>query len=348
MLKTVASGVAGLFSLAVSVGVRRNVSAAMSDSAQPPIKIVALYKFVSLPDYRELREPILKACEEHGIMGSLLLASEGINGTISGETARMDAFIGFLRSIDAFRDLDHKVSFDEEHPFYRMKVKLKKEIVTMRVEGIDPNRSVGRYVEPEDWNELISDPDVVVVDTRNDYEFELGTFERAENPNTTAFTEFPAYVEKNLDPGRNKKVAMFCTGGIRCEKATAYMLQQGFEEVFHLKGGILNYIERVAKDKSLWKGECFVFDNRVSVDHDLNPGTKDLCHACRYPISEEDKQSPKYEAGICCPRCHDTQTERNRRRAEARQQQVALTKSRHQRHIGIDPKAEYGRKKKSA
>ena len=311
-----------------------------------PIKIVALYKFVSMPNFKDLREPILNACKGHGIMGSLLLAHEGINGTISGEQDKMDRFLDFLTGIETLGALNYKVSFDKEHPFYRIKIKLKKEIVTMRVDGIDPNLSVGRYVEPEDWNELISDPAVVVVDTRNDYEYELGTFDKALNPNTASFTEFPDYVQKNLDASKHKKVAMFCTGGIRCEKATAYMLQQGFEEVFHLKGGILSYIERVEKDKSLWKGECFVFDNRVSVDHDLNPGSLDLCHACRYPITEEDKLSPKYVAGICCHRCHDTQSPRNRRRAEARQQQVALANSRHQRHIGIDPKSEYGRKKK--
>lgn len=301
------------------------------------IVVAALYKFVALPDYQELREPLIAECQEAGIKGTLLLAAEGINGTVAGTREGIDRVLNYLKADERLKDLSHKESFDDTMPFYRMKVKLKKEIVTMGVEGIDPRQVVGTYVAPKDWNALISDPDVVVVDTRNDYEYELGSFENALNPNTKSFREFPQYVADNMDPKRQKKVAMFCTGGIRCEKSTAYMKEQGFEEVYHLHGGILQYLEDVPAEESLWNGECYVFDNRVSVDHDLQPGTYDLCHGCREPINDEHKASEKYIEGVSCPRCYDRQTPEQRARFEERQKQMELARTRNEVHIGAEP-----------
>lgn len=301
------------------------------------IVIAALYKFVALPDFEELREPLQAFCVEQEIKGTLLLAHEGINGTVSGSRSAIDALLEYFSRDERLADIDHKESYEDSQPFYRMKVKLKKEIVTMGVENIDPNQVVGTYVEPKDWNSLIDDPEVTVIDTRNNYEFDIGTFERAVNPNTDSFRELPDYVAKHLDPKKNKKVAMFCTGGIRCEKSTAFMKQQGFEEVYHLKGGILKYLEEVPEDESRWKGECFVFDNRVAVNHALERGSYDLCHGCRYPITEEDKRSEKYIEGVACARCHDTQTPDQRARFMERQKQIELAKARKQTHIGAAP-----------
>ena len=299
-----------------------------------PIVVAALYQFVRLLDYEALREPLLNKCSEEGIMGTLLLAAEGINGTIAGDRSSVDRLLAYLKEDERFSAIEHKESYYDEMPFYRMKVKLKREIVTMGVEGIDPNHIVGTYVEPKDWNDIISDPDVTVVDTRNYYEYAIGSFKGAEDPKTTTFREFPEYVEKNLDPSKNKKVAMFCTGGIRCEKSTAYLKEQGFDEVYHLKGGILKYLEDVPKEDSLWEGECFVFDNRVAVDHDLEKGSYDQCHGCRHPITEEDKLSEHYLAGISCPRCYDHQTPEQKQRFTERQKQIQLAKQRQQQHIG--------------
>ncbi|MEC9481805.1 MAG: rhodanese-related sulfurtransferase, partial [Halomonas sp.] len=226
------------------------------------IVVAALYKFVALPDYQALREPLLSTLKAHDIRGTLLLAEEGINGTVSGTRESIDALLAWLREDTRFAELDHKESCCDAHPFYRTKVKLKREIVTLGVSGVDPNQRVGTYVEPQDWNAIISDPEVLVIDTRNDYEVEIGSFEGAVDPRTQSFREFPDYVKQHYDPARHKKVAMFCTGGIRCEKASSYMLHEGFEEVYHLKGGILNYLEKVPESASLWRGECFVFDNR--------------------------------------------------------------------------------------
>ncbi len=301
------------------------------------IVVAALYKFVSLPDYQELRQPLLDHCLAQGIKGTLLLASEGINGTVAGSRAAIDSLLAYLKADERLATVSHKESFHEELPFYRMKVKLKKEIVTMGVEGIDPLHVVGTYVKPQDWNALISDPDVVLVDTRNDYEVELGTFKGAENPKTDSFREFPEYVANSMDPGKQKKVAMFCTGGIRCEKSTAFMKEQGFEEVYHLEGGILQYLEDVPESESLWQGECYVFDNRVAVDHQLERGSYDLCHGCRLPITEADKDSEKYIEGVTCPRCFDTQTPDQRERFMERQRQMELAKARNEEHIGAEP-----------
>lgn len=306
------------------------------------IVVAALYKFVSLPDYRELREPLLDYCIKQQIRGTLLLAEEGINGTIAGSRSGIDNVIDWLRRDSRLADLDWKESNDRDMPFYRMKVKLKKEIVTMGVDSIDPNRLVGRYVEPADWNALISDPDVTVVDTRNNYEVDIGSFEGAIDPQTETFREFPAYVATHLDPGKNKKIAMFCTGGIRCEKSTAYLLEQGFEEVYHLRGGILKYLEEVPEEDSLWRGECFVFDNRVAVKHDLSVGSYDQCHGCRHPITEEQKQSPYYVKGVHCPLCFDKLTEDQKIRFAERQKQIDLAKERNEQHIGAPPPRRQG------
>lgn len=299
--------------------------------------VAALYKFVSLPDYESIAPRLKDHCDQLGLKGTLLLAEEGINGTVSGSREAIDGLLKYLLSDTRFEGLSHKESFFEGTPFYRMKVKLKKEIVTMGVEGIDPKQIVGTYVKPRDWNALISDPEVTVIDTRNAYEYSIGTFERAIDPQTETFREFPAYVANNLDPAKHKKVAMFCTGGIRCEKSTAYLKEQGFEEVYHLEGGILKYLEEVPEEESLWRGQCFVFDNRVAVNHSLQKGDYDQCHGCRHPITEEDKLSVQYMPGVSCPRCYSTLTDEQKQRFSERQKQIELAKLRNEVHIGAAP-----------
>jgi len=299
--------------------------------------VAALYKFVDFPDFRQFSGPLKARCQALGLKGTLLLAHEGINGTVAGSRQAIEELLAYLRADPRFSDLEHKESPSDDQPFYRMKVKLKKEIVTMGVEGIDPKQIVGTYVAPKDWNQLISDPEVLVIDTRNNYEYAIGSFEGARNPETETFREFPQYVQENLDPGRVKKVAMFCTGGIRCEKATAYLKEQGFEEVYHLQGGVLKYLEEVPPEQSLWRGECFVFDNRVAVNHDLEPGSYDQCHGCRHPITEADKASPEYMQGVSCPRCYHRLTEDQKARFAERQKQIDLAKRRNQPHIGAPP-----------
>lgn len=301
------------------------------------IVVAALYKFVKLSDFHALREPLLDRCLALNIRGTLLLAEEGINGTVAGSREAIDSLLAYLRSDRRLKDLSHKESYDDNQPFYRMKVKLKKEIVTMGVADIDPNEVVGTYVKPKDWNALISDPEVVVIDTRNDYEVEIGTFKGAIDPKTQSFRQFPDYVRQHYDPAKHKKVAMFCTGGIRCEKASAYMKQEGFEEVYHLEGGILKYLEEVDEASSLWQGECFVFDNRVSVKQGLEPGQYALCHGCRRPITDQDKLSDKFEEGVSCPACHDSLSDEQRQRFRDRQKQVELARQRNVPHVGAPP-----------
>ncbi len=301
------------------------------------VVVCALYKFAALPDYAELREPLLSHCQQHDLKGTILLAAEGINGTVAGSRHGIDSLLAWLTSEPRLAELEHKESFDHSAPFYRMKVKLKKEIVSMGVAGIDPNEQVGTYVDPQDWNALLQDPDVLVLDTRNDYEVGIGSFEGAVNPGTTTFRQFPDYVQQQHDPAKQKKVAMFCTGGIRCEKASAYMLKQGFEEVYHLKGGILKYLETVPSEESLWQGECFVFDNRVAVDQDLNKGQYDQCHGCRHPITEADKNSPHYQPGVACPQCYDQLTGDQKARFAERHKQMQLAAQRGEQHIGAPP-----------
>ena len=294
----------------------------------------ALYKFVALPNYGSIRHPLLKVMTDNQVYGTLLLAAEGINGTISGTRQNIDSVLHWIGQQPGLENIDTKESFDDEIPFYRTKVKLKKEIVTMGVEGIDPRQVVGTYVKPEDWNDLISDPDVLVVDTRNDYEVQIGTFKNAIDPKTTSFREFPEWANNNIDRTSNKKIAMFCTGGIRCEKSTAYMKEQGFYQVYHLEGGILKYLEKVPKDQSLWQGECFVFDNRVAVDQDLKRGSYDQCHACRMPITEQEKNLDSYQEGLSCHHCYGILSEEQKQRFAQRQKQVQLAKARGEEHIG--------------
>lgn len=298
-----------------------------------PIIVAALYQFIPLPDYQEL-QPLLKAlCVKEKIKGILLLAEEGINGTVAGTREGIDRLKAFLET--RFKSLEYKESTAHEMPFHRMKVRLKKEIVTLGVPTVNPSECVGTYVDPGKWNDLISDPDVLVLDTRNDYEVQIGTFQKALNPKTKSFREFPTFV-KEIDRNKHRKIAMFCTGGIRCEKASAYMLSQGFEEVYHLKGGILKYLETVSPEESLWEGECFVFDGRVTVTHGLEEGHFDLCHGCRHPISEEEIKSPYYERGVSCPHCYNTLSSSQKESARQRQRQEDLARSRGQKHIGAE------------
>lgn len=295
--------------------------------------VAALYKFTALEDYKALQSPLKELCTANQIKGTLLLAEEGINGTVAGPREGIDKLVAFLTKDKRFEGLEYKESFAESYPFLRLKVRLKKEIVTLGVPGISPTKKVGQYVDAKDWNALINDPDVILIDTRNDYEVKIGTFKGAINPETECFTEFPEYVKKNLDPKKHKKVAMMCTGGIRCEKASSYMLSEGFEEVYHLKGGILKYLETIPEAESTWEGECYVFDQRVAVKHKLALGSYDQCHGCRMPISEMDKKSPYYEAGVSCPQCYDQPLEKKKRAME-RHKQVQLAQARNQAHLG--------------
>jgi UPF0176 protein len=292
--------------------------------------IAAFYKFVTLDDYIDRRQPLLKLCHHHHIKGTILLAAEGINGTISGTRSSIDAIFADLNADPQFADLAHKESIATKSPFNRLKVRLKQEIVTFGIPTIDPTNLVGTYVKPQDWNALIADPDVLVIDTRNQYEVEIGTFAGAIDPHTDSFTEFPAYVAAHLDPQQHKQIAMFCTGGIRCEKATSYLLSQGFDRVYHLAGGILKYLEEIPAAQSQWEGECFVFDDRVAVTHGLSVGTYQLCWGCGNPISPADLDSPHYEPGICCSRCHATMTptQRTSRNERWRQLQLAAEQDR--------------------
>jgi len=299
-----------------------------------PYLVAAFYKFVALPDCRSLRDHLQTTCEEHGLLGSILLAEEGINGTVSGTDQGVHDLFQRLREDPRLQDLHYKESRAAEQPFYRMKVRLKKEIVSLGVAGVDPRRIVGEYVSPHDWNALISREDVRVIDTRNHYEYHLGTFRGAEDPHTESFRDFPEWVSGHLDPEKDQEVAMFCTGGIRCEKATSYLLDRGFKRVYHLDGGILNYLETVDKKNSLWEGDCFVFDNRVTVDHELAAGDYEVCPACRMPVTAEDRESPLFELHVSCPRCHHRLTERKRQGLLERARQIELAAGRGERHIG--------------
>ncbi len=295
--------------------------------------VAALYKFVALPDYVELRDKLYQYLVLNKVKGTLLLAEEGINGTICGTREGIDAVRQWLDADGRFEGLSYKESFAEEPAFYRTKVKLKTEIVTMGVPGVNPQHIVGTYVKGEDWNRLIEDPDTILIDTRNDYEVAIGTFKNAINPNTTSFREFPQWAAENLDKTKHKKVAMFCTGGIRCEKSTAYLKEQGFDEVYHLDGGILKYLEEMPEQNSLWQGECFVFDQRVAVKHGLAQGSYDQCYACRMPLSAADMQSDKYLQGMSCPHCHDKLSDEQKASFAERQKQIELAKQRGEQHI---------------
>jgi len=303
-------------------------------------KIAALYRFTPLENIPALRKAIYDFGENcAGLCGTILLAPEGINGTIGAHPDALDEMIEFLDKKFGIKQGELKYSRATLTPFNRFKVRPKKELITLRKPEADPNKLVGEYVEPEKWNDLINDPDVLLVDTRNDYETKVGVFEGAVDPDMKIFTEFPDWVEKNLDPAKHKKVAMFCTGGIRCEKSTAYLKQQGFDEVYHLKGGILKYLEEVPEHKSKWQGECFVFDNRVTVNHQLEKGHYDQCHACRRPITEEQKQHEHYIAGVSCEYCYSSTSDIQRQRFQEREKQIQLAKQRGENHIGDAAKA---------
>ena len=306
----------------------------MTSDTHLPITVAAMYKFVGLPDFEDLRAPLQQLCKENDIMGTLLLAHEGINGTVAGPQKGIEALLIFLRNDSRLADIAPKYAYAQTNPFLRMKVRLKKEIVSLGMPSVDPNNTVGTYIEPKDWNDFISRDDVIVVDTRNDYEVKIGTFKGALNPTTATFREFPAWVEKATALQNKPKVAMFCTGGIRCEKSTSYLKELGYDDVYHLKGGILQYLEDVPESESLWEGECFVFDNRVSVDHSLNKGSYEMCHACRSPLTPEEVASLDYEKGVQCPHCVDVIDAKHRERFIERQRQVMLAAQRGEKHIG--------------
>lgn len=303
-----------------------------------PLHVAALYRFTRFDDPSSLRAPLERLCRDQGIRGTLLLAAEGINGTIAGPPAGIAMVLEHIRTLPDCADLDVKLSSASTMPFHRMKVRVKREIVTMGVSDIDPRASVGTYVEPEEWNALISDPDTIVIDTRNDYEVTAGTFEGAIDPKTASFRDFPKWFrrerERLLGTGRPPRVAMFCTGGIRCEKSTAFLRQEGIEDVYHLKGGILKYLEKVPEERSLWRGECFVFDQRVTIGHGLVEGTHTLCRACRRPVSADDCTSPLYEAGVSCPACHAERTEEQRASYRERHRQEMLAEAQGRAHVG--------------
>ena len=299
--------------------------------------VAALYKFSSINDPESLHNEIRKSLKSLSISGTILVGEEGINGTISGTNSNIKKAIAFIQSIKGFASLDIKYSESPKNPFIRLKIKLKKEIVTIGDRSINPNKIVGDYVDPKNWNSLIDDKDTILIDTRNDYEYSIGTFKNAINPKTVKFREFPKWVKNQNfteDDKKNKKVAMFCTGGIRCEKASSLMMKDGFENVHHLKGGILNYFQSVKNEDSLWEGECFVFDDRVSVNQDLTVGTYDMCHGCRMPITEDDKKLKEFIKGVACPKCFNTTTKDQKARYMSRQKQIDLAKARNQKHIG--------------
>ena len=296
--------------------------------------VAALYHFTRFDDIAAIQGPLLDLCKSRGISGTLLLAPEGINGTIAGDRAGIDAVLAHIRALSGCADLEHKESTATVAPFHRMKVRLKREIVTMGQPDVDPAKTVGHYVAPADWNALITSPDVAVIDTRNDYEVAIGTFDGAIDPQTKTFGEFPAWWEENKDRFHNKKIAMFCTGGIRCEKSTNFLIGQGVEDVYHLKGGILKYLEEVPQEDSTWDGECFVFDARVSVGHGLQEGPHELCYACRRPILPADKSRPEFEDGVACHQCSAQTSDADKARFRERQKQIALARKRGSHHIG--------------
>lgn len=305
------------------------------NTSQENIVVATFYKFVYLENLHEMQKSLLQRCKNHLVKGTILLAREGINGTIAGKRKAIDKMIEYLKADPKFSDMEHKESVYKTMPFYRMKVKLKKEIVSIGIPGINPNKMVGKRVCAHEWNKLITDPDVLVIDTRNQYEYEIGTFKNSVSPNTRSFSELPEFVNRLLTDYKNKKIAMFCTGGIRCEKATSYLLEQGFSDVYHLQGGILKYLEEINPEDNLWEGECFVFDNRVAVDKHIEKGNYEMCYGCRMPISPDDRISTKYEPGISCPHCFDDLTEEKQVRLKERQYQVKLAEKRKVQHIGV-------------
>jgi UPF0176 protein len=308
-----------------------HILAAMTD-----IVIATFYHFTRFEDLASLREHLLPQLLAHDLKGTVLLAPEGVNGTLAGSRGGIDAALEVLRALPNSMQLEHKESHAESMPFYRLKVRLKKEIVTMKVPGVDPLASVGTHVAPKDWNELIADPQTIVIDARNDFEVEIGTFEGAINPGTASFSDLPQWLEEHRAELENKKIAMFCTGGIRCEKATSYLKERGIKDVFHLKGGILKYLENIPEGQSRWRGECFVFDYRVSVKHDLKLGEYELCYACRWPVNAAGRESPNFVAGISCDHCINQRSEKQRARYASRQERIKLAKEQGAAHVGAN------------
>lgn len=301
-------------------------------------KVAAFYSFIDLSDLLQLKSEFTEFLKKQDIRGTMLIASEGINGTLAGKESSINEFKNFLKSKNLYEAKNFKTSHCEYDPFPRLKIKLKDEIVTIGNKLVDPKKIVGEYIPPEDWNQLIADAEVMVLDTRNTYEHSIGSFKNAIQPETTNFREFPAWLDQVEASGldKNKKVAMFCTGGIRCEKASSFMRSKGFENIYQLQGGILNYLEKINEEDSLWKGECFVFDDRVAINHKLKVGSYDMCHGCRMPITESDKNSEHYERGISCPNCFNKKTPDQKKRYAERQKQVDLAKLRNEKHIGAN------------
>jgi UPF0176 protein len=300
-------------------------------------KIVALYKFCKIEDPIYFQRFIKSELSSLNILGTIIIGEEGINGTISGNESSLNKAVTALKSINLFQNLDLKESYSTKKPFLRLKIKIKEEIVSMGLRDIDPTIQAGQYIVPEEWNNLINDKNTVLIDTRNNYEYSIGTFENSINPETNNFKEFPNWVDKqgfNESDKKSKNFAMFCTGGIRCEKASSYMKNHGFRNVFHLKGGILKYLENIDIKDSKWKGECFVFDDRVSVKHDLSEGEYDLCHGCRTPITEQDKLSSNYVKGVSCEHCINEKTIEQVNRYKSRQKQINLAKTKNENHLG--------------
>jgi len=304
------------------------------NNPKPVFVIATFYRFVSVQDTDALHDRLYERCEQAGIKGTIIVAKEGINGTIAGSRVGIESLLAFFRNDERFQDMEYKESHALQMPFHRLKIRIKKEIVTMGQPDIDPSQKTGRHVNADTWNKLLLDPEVLVIDTRNRYEYTVGTFKNAISPDTGNFREFPEYVRRSLATCKHKKIAMFCTGGIRCEKATSYLLNQGFDEVYHLKGGILKYLEVVTPDENLWQGECFVFDGRVAVNRDLEMGEHIMCYSCRMPLSAVEQASDKYEEGISCPYCYDDLTDERRQRLAERQRQVKLAEARNDDHIG--------------
>ena len=308
----------------------------MTEHPENQFVVLAMYHFVRLDDFEDMKPPLQALCVANGLMGTMLLAREGLNGTFAGPRKGIDTLLSYLRADFRFKTLRYKESYTDKAPFRRMKVRLKREIVTMGVPDTDPGEICGERVDAKRWNELLQDPEVLTIDTRNEYECDIGTFEHAISPGTETFREFPKFVDAELDPQKHRKVAMFCTGGIRCEKATNYLMKQGFKEVYHLDGGILRYLETVDKEESLWRGECFVFDDRVAVDENLTPGSYAQCYACRRPLSDADRQSPLYVIGVSCPHCDGKHSAEKIAGLKERQRQFELDKRRKDNSKGQD------------
>ena len=298
--------------------------------------VATFYQFAQLPACWDWQKKLRTRCKKFNVLGTIILAEEGINATISSSVDGIAAIMDFIKEDPRFSNLTYRLSITPRQTFYRIRVAVRDEIVTLGDSSINPNEQVGKYVEPENWNDIITDPEITVIDTRNDYEIEIGSFKNAVDPDTQTFGQWDEYVEKKLSDQKEKKIAMFCTGGIRCEKASSHLIKKGFKEVYHLKGGILNYLEKIEPENSLWDGECFVFDHRVSVVHGLKDGNAKICFGCRWPLQEKDLESEKYEPGVCCPHCADKLDPVRRASLEERNRQIQIARKKKRDHLGQD------------